>query len=69
MQLNNNFTVRAMSGFRIAGHKYGKKFQQYLSEVSRSLGSFVFLNFASLVNMDVCQQTKRGNVSSATYII
>ena len=34
-----------MSGFRIGRHKYG-------------LGSFLFLNFASLVNMDVCQKTK-----------
>ena len=56
MQLTKNFTSRRKSGFRIAGHKYG-------------LGSFVFLNFASLVNMDVCQKTKRGNVPSAIYII
>ena len=27
------------------------------------------LIFATLVNMDVCQKTKRGNVSSATFII
>ena len=44
------------SSFRIAGHKYG-------------FGSFVFLNFALLVNMDVCQKTKHGNVSCAIYII
>ena len=36
-------------------HKYG-------------LGLFVFTNVASLVKMDVCQK-KRGNVSTATYII
>ena len=45
-----------MSGFRIGRHKYG-------------LGSFVFLNVASLVNMDVCQKSKCGIVSSVKYII
>ena len=48
--------MRRKSGFRIRDHKYG-------------LGSFVFLNFASLINMDVCQKTKCGKVSSAKYII
>ena len=38
MQLNKIFIVRAKSGFRIMGHKYGKKFQQYLSELSQKLG-------------------------------
>ena len=33
------------------------------------MGSFVFLNFASLVNMDVFQNKKRGTESSMTYII
>ena len=33
------------------------------------LGSFVYLNFVSLINMDVCQTIKRGNVSRALYII
>ena len=64
MQLTKNFTFRPKSGFLIAGHKYGKKFQQYLSQLSRRLG-VVFNNFTSLVNMDVCQKTKRGNVSRA----
>ena len=56
MQLTKNFTLCRKYGFRIWCHIY-------------ALGSFVFLNFASLVNMDVCQKTKCGNVSSATFII
>ena len=54
MLLSKNFTLRRKSGFRIASHKNG-------------LGLFIFLNFALLVNMDICQKTKRGKVSIAIY--
>ena len=56
MKLSKNFTFLRKSGIRIASHQIG-------------LGSFVFLNFASLVNMDVCQKTKRGNESIAIYML
>ena len=43
MYLTKNFTLRRKYGFRVSCHKY-------------ALGLFVYLNFASLVNMDVCQK-------------
>ena len=44
VSISINFILRRKSGFRIRCRKY-------------DLGSFVFLNFASLVNVDVCQIT------------
>ena len=53
----------------MAGNKYGKNVNNNGATFCEGLGSFIFLNFASLVNMDVCRTTKCGNVSRALYII
>ena len=46
------------SGFRIAGHKYGKNFNNNKATFRKGLGSFVFLDFASLIYMEVGQKIK-----------
>ena len=69
MEVTKIFNFRRKSGFLMAGTKYGKNLNNNGATFCKGLGSFIFLNFASLVNMDVCRTTKCGNVSRALYII
>ena len=69
MELTKIFTLRRKFGFLMAGNKYGNNVNNNGATFCEGLGSFIFLNFAALVNMDVCRTTKCGNVSRALYII
>ena len=56
MQLTKFFSLRRKSSFRIEGHKYAKHFNSNWAIFRLGLGYFVYLNFASLFNVEVCQK-------------
>ena len=56
MQLTKFFCLRRKSSFRIEGHKYAKHFNSNWAIFRYGLGYFVYLNFASLFNVEVCQK-------------